>query len=160
MVSKDILSTLRTDGNGTRFISTTSREKMKHLLLNLAADKTVQRVAVELEDKKAGSVIQKEFIRHINPPNIRGWAGESEIGGLVETTAGTWVPEDAYVSSISVIMDNVVVRNGSVVTGSTVHEGNKVIDNRAFYEDAARERVEAQQREREREALRELQRTN
>lgn len=98
---------------------------MRILLRRLAMDKDVSKVEVNIN----GTTRYLE--RHTNPKEGRGYEAEDGIGGLQEKTAN--VSPNSYISHLSVIIDNVSVKAGSVVMGAIVYEGSKVIDNGEFY---------------------------
>ncbi len=133
MISQSILSTLRTDGNGTRFVNTKNVEEMKRLLLRLAADREVQSVKVELQNAKDDSIEIKLFIRHQNEPSNGAQEAKTEIGGLKEA-GRVFVEKGAQLSLLTVLMGDTIVHKGSVVMGSRILE-NCTVDNADFYQD-------------------------
>ncbi len=119
------MSTIRTDGNGTRIIDTNSEVEMLKQLKRMATDNDVSKVLVNIK----GST--KEFIRHINEYEI----GDMKVGALKELNNGhsPFIDPTAYTSSLSVIMGNTCIKPGSVVMGNTIYE-NVVVDNKAAYD--------------------------
>lgn len=102
------------------------KEHIKPTLLKLAKNQSVNHVFLNFN----GNVI--ELKRHHNPPELKQFDSDNNPsnlfkGGLVATTAN--VSPNSYICSEAVILDNVTVRSGSVITSPRVFEGKEVIDN-------------------------------
>lgn len=120
------MSTIRTDGNGTRIIDTNSETEMLKQLRRMASDNEVSKVLVNINDSTI------ELAR----PKIGGCSMENgKIGPLVEVTNSTlpFIDPSADVSSLSVIMGNTRISSGSVVMGNVIYKGVN-FDNHLAYE--------------------------
>ncbi len=117
---------LRT-GHGSAYIKTKNGEDMRRILLRVVLDKSVTSLKFELADESSRI---RQFYRPTN--NLNGNSRrESPIGGLVETAVE--LPRTAYVSSISIIIGNVKVRENAVMMGLRIYEGGTTIDNQGAY---------------------------
>lgn len=102
-------------------IDVACREQMKNKLLELSKDKNVNHVIA-----KIGGNVAQELYRHHYPVSLKVFKSDDGVGALVATTVN--VPLDSYTPLGAVFLDNVTIKDSSIITHVRVYEGNEVLD--------------------------------